>query len=460
MPKANAQKAAARANNPQEINTNTMDITAASQGHTPPSPSPNPNKRPRQTPPSPVTAPPPLPNVMDIFNEDANIQGVSASIHAPKAETPVDNSVSRPIETMSNVEQTANMQPTPTPTEPESIHPDQALLEILATAEANMAVLSNVSLANQSTQNVTPPPENGFPTIHLTQSAQLFDNLDPSVLASWISAPDPKFLIRIFDYNGINSRDKESVFVGKIKAVIKSIAAPEERDEFEANISPPITKQGAKFKALGFLAQDIPRSITERVLEQRIWSTPAITFEARPFRELTAQTLLLCLQGFTTQDSNVVARAVYDAWNSTAARREIMHHLEKARDIMPNGVEHAYNSFSATLRVERISYKAAGGYDAPRFNVYATSPTKVASVWTDIRTYMRTLIYISPFGGTGKAISFQMCQLCKCISHPRGLCPFPVIPNWYGGSRDKPKQDDTFSAKNKGKGKQLQEDVE
>jgi hypothetical protein len=102
-----------------------------------------------------------------------------------------------------------------------------------------------------------------------------------------------------------------------------------------------------------------------------------------------------------------------------------------------------------TLRLEKYEIGVAAGVKEDIYNVYATIPIpddhpNLGNLWFRIRNAMRHRIKYT-HGHHGSATMQQpfTCTICGGIGHPRGLCPFPKIPNWNGPNDEK--------AKNKGK---------
>jgi len=167
-------------------------------------------------------------------------------------------------------------------------------------------------------------------------------------------------------------------------------------------------------------------------VNQRIWSSADITFEALPFHCPHPPELLFCLSGFTTSDANIVRKAVVDTWSLDENR----HHIDDMFSMC--GFEDDELVYKATrdlinsVRIETLDFKVTGGLSVPRFNVFATSPTNDAKTWTELRGFLHILEYPTNLDGCGIAAALYACQLCHSLAHPRGLCPFPQTPQWNG----------------------------
>ena len=198
-------------------------------------------------------------------------------------------------------------------------------------------------------------------------------------------------------------------------------------------ISPPCPEPGKENLGypLSFLAYNITEEVQTLLLDQRIWSSPDITFEAHSFNVLSLPKLLLCLHGFSTQDPSVIRSVVYDTWAEDVARWDISEILTDG-GISTENAQMAAWSFIESVRAERVDFKVSGGLSLPRYNILADSPTSNPEAWTKLRTYLLSLSYQSDLDGCGTIVNFIPCTLCHSIAHPWGLCPFPNIPLWNG----------------------------
>jgi len=92
----------------------------------------------------------------------------------------------------------------------------------------------------------------------------------------------------------------------------------------------------------------------------------------------------------------------------------------------------ATRDFIKSIRVELLDFKITGGLSAPRFNIFAMSPTNDAKTRMNLRGYLHLLEYPTGLEGRGIAAALFPCQICHSLAHPCGLCPFPHIPQWNG----------------------------
>ncbi|KAH7902784.1 hypothetical protein BJ138DRAFT_1108242 [Hygrophoropsis aurantiaca] len=152
-------------------------------------------------------------------------------------------------------------------------------------------------------------------------------------------------------------------------------------------------------------------------------------------------TFLFTLQSYQTEDIGIVWNAVYTIWTDGVTQHDLESIAASGFDFVDIEYNGRYRDFLDSLTVEFVNYKVSGAVKAPSFNIFATSPTKDPAAWTKLRKYLASLQYASSLDGIGKARFLPQCQLCYSITHPRGLCPFSNIPNWYGGGHIKKKDD-------------------
>ncbi|KAG1718172.1 hypothetical protein EDD22DRAFT_964063 [Suillus occidentalis] len=198
-------------------------------------------------------------------------------------------------------------------------------------------------------------------------------------------------------------------------------------------VAPPSPSNGKNAKDFpkSFLVFDIPTEVVSMIIHQRVWSTPEITIEARPFLSRDLPTSFMCLNGFTTSNPVIVASAVRDAWTAPETLGKIVEILEKS-EIPLDRVYDAATYLCDSISVEFIDYKAAKAISLPRFNIFANCPSNQPRTWTSLCANLMQIHYRTPLDGTGIAIPFTSCTLCHSIGHPNGLCKFPDLPSWNG----------------------------
>ncbi|KAH7906144.1 hypothetical protein BJ138DRAFT_1223789 [Hygrophoropsis aurantiaca] len=370
---------------------------------------------------------------VDPFESVPNRGGVAASMHAPQ-----EIRMSAAPGAVSSTPLPHN--PTPVTQRARTSLPHATVEAILhaqlASASENRAFThsGHPSTAPVCTL-VTPAPPGGFPHTHLSHGTQLTDFLSPAILSDWRKIMTGKFLIRFFDHDGKSL----STLASLAKQAISNITPYAFQDNLDVQVSEPspiIGREGKEFPQ-GFLVHNIPFALAEFFLEQRIWSTPAVTFEARPFLNEDNPTFLFTIQGFHTEDLIAVDNAVTAIWTDGVVQHDIEDIVAFAFDFVDIEYQGRFTEFINSLAVEFIDYKTTGAVKIPSFNIYARCPTSDPIAWTKLRKYLASLSYASSFDGIGRTTFLPFCTLCHSLTHPRGLCPFPLIPDWYGGGRIK-----------------------
>lgn len=311
---------------------------------------------------------------------------------------------------------------------------EDSLRAQLEVAETNRSIVRCMAPPSTNTsQRFTPTPEGGFPPIHLAHAAALLDFICTNTINAWLGVASPKFLVQVFDYDGKEYESMNAILTQRIRNVITEIMTTHNLGPVNPRIAPPSPANGANAKEFpkAFLVFNIPTEVASMVLHQRIWSSPEITIEARPFLSHTLPTAFLCLNGFTTSDPNTVARAVRETWFSPETLGKIIETLE----ISEIPLDRCYDAaiyLCDSITVEFIDYKAAKAISLPRFNIFANCPSNSPKIWTALRVKLMTIHYPTPLDGTGIAIPFTTCSLCHSIGHPNGLCKYPDTPLWNG----------------------------
>lgn len=394
----------------------------------PPS-SPDPRSPPTHPPLLPVRSPLPPTEQTSSYPENSKCQSpwrptkkhsdLNSSIHAP------GNAI---------VDQTMSTPSSPTANRPQNTE-EETILAHLALAEANRSILSQNGINYHTTlPKFTPTPIGGFPKVHMVHSAQIFDHLDNKVLLAWFQVEHPKFMVRVFNISGKEIAERTALIAECLRASIAIIVDYVHQEIPPLRVSPPQPQGGrnAKDFPVSFLVHKIPEETKNLILNQRIWSTMDITFEALPFNCTHTPELLFCLNGFMTSDSETVRKSVVDVWSQDMHR----HHIDDAFSMCgfhdDELVYKATRDLIRSVRIEALDFKVTGGLSVPRFNIFTVSPTNDVKTWTDIRGYLHLLEYPTGLDGCSMPVALFPCQICHSLAHPCGLCPFPNILQWNG----------------------------
>ncbi|KAA1469620.1 hypothetical protein DENSPDRAFT_849013 [Dentipellis sp. KUC8613] len=256
-------------------------------------------------------------------------------------------------------------------------------------------------------------------------------------LQAWERLLGPKLIVRVFDQDTHDAAMHAHLVLGIKRIIVQAtgdqnlqVAAP------SMNPSTPGLPRGAvpAFMIYGASAQH-----AATLIEKRIWSTATLSFEIIPF-EPPLPDFLTSTSGFTTGDLETVRTEVLAHWlsadslarlsaiNDTIAERQLGH-------FNPGQLV----QYLQSLRVEKLNMKTIGGEAAPWFNLFADSSLVPSDeLWFAVRHYLRQIRYTTNFHGTGTARGVLSCSLCHCVTHPRGLCPFPDLPGWQGPTHRAP----------------------
>ena len=86
-----------------------------------------------------------------------------------------------------------------------------------------------------------------------------------------------------------------------------------------------------------------------------------------------------------------------------------------------------------SVRAELVDFKEPEGVPSPQFNIFMTTPTTELKAWSKIKKLLFIITCPSLLIGTGHPTCTFYCHICHSLgTHPRGLCPFPLISGWKG----------------------------
>lgn len=347
--------------------------------------------------------------------------------------------------------QATQPQPQHPPATNPATHTHQTMVRITPSLQAHLAMATehcrNTTIQAHTPHHSTFPPHtarpaNGFPRTHLRHSTQLLDDMDPMVIATWDGAvTGPKLLARIFDF-AANKADHDVVQekIAAMRQIINGIdCVVRQTSTSEIKIAPPARAQDTATAPVAFLVYNIPETTHDALLHTKIWAIPNITFELFPF-DPTFPTFLFLLEGFVTSDTTRIKMVVLHNWNTDTVYDEFTAitlrdpnfpadiDADNIADFIANSFARITESFS----VELLNYKKPKDIPSPIFNIFATIPTRDPKTWHDIRALLENIQYLDPLNGTRKKGAIRQCQICQCVTHPKGLCPFPKLDGWVG----------------------------
>jgi hypothetical protein len=345
--------------------------------------------------------------------------------------------------------QPAQTQPQQPPTTSPATH--QPMARITPSLQAHLAMATehrrnNTIQAHPPRHSTFPPhtarPANGFPQTHLRHSTQLLDDMDPMVIATWDGAmTGPKLLARIFDF-AANKADHDMVQekIAAMRQIINGIdCVVRQTSASEIKVAPPAWAQDTAAAPVAFLIYNVPQTTYDALLHTRVWATPNITFELFPF-DPTFPTFLFPLEGFVTTDATRIKTVVLHTWSTDVVYDDFTWIIlrdpnfpgDLADENIADFIANCFSRMTESLSVELLDYKKPKDIPSPIFNTFAMIPTRDPKTWHDIRALLEKTPYLDPLNGIGKKGPIRQCQICQCITHPRGLCPFPKLDSWVG----------------------------
>ncbi|KAI0038164.1 hypothetical protein FA95DRAFT_1613587 [Auriscalpium vulgare] len=272
----------------------------------------------------------------------------------------------------------------------------------------------------------TPGP---FPIIYDSHAAAPLDDVVDDQVREWLRTPGSKLLLRIF---GQSARDPKNhaAIAAKIVMIFSKgfgeqeplVAAPLPIDETDPDARTATT----------FLLHGISERTMTAALEMRILDSKDLSMQAMPL-ELRNSPLVLLIKGFTTTRTEIIREVVDKKWRdeeSSVGLTRIV--VESATENIPLTVEHV-TDFIDSVSIIRIDMKGTGALLVPHFAVLTDPDTLPAPhFWFYLREHFQSLAYRSNMVGTGTILPYLNCPLCHGCDHPRGLCPFPLVPGWQG----------------------------
>ncbi|KIM65558.1 hypothetical protein SCLCIDRAFT_22721 [Scleroderma citrinum Foug A] len=276
---------------------------------------------------------------MEMSDSQEETEGIYNSIHAPTATHPPHSRDTSP----------------PT-TQPED-NPTDLFQTLSAVAETTLDIVTFSSFT-WIEMCFTPVPAGSFPTIHRGIPGESLQGLPHKTFLGTANPPPfrnkhitpplllilqchPKFFIQFFRYDGKEQKTKHPALSGLFRKAIKEIMTATGDKEPDVRIAPPpvpllipAPTLTPNHPLITFLASGISQTTTDRILEQRIWSLPEVTFEATPFKTDSIPSLILCIAGFTSPDIQDVEEAVMTTWNKTHTASRLAKLLLKYNPIL------------------------------------------------------------------------------------------------------------------------------
>ena len=308
-----------------------------------------------------------------------------------------------------------------------------------AIAESSIDMISVGTMGPSNESHFTPPPANDFPITHRGIPGEFLIGLSPETVTTWCEVPSPKFFIRIFDYDGSNTRARHASLIGLVRIAIQEIAKTKGYADVDARIAPPTVPPIPTIHPLiTFLVYDITQETATAILQQRIWSSPEVTFEAFPFDTDTIPSLTLCLTGFTTPDEKAARNAVLSAWAAAATITRLIDILQKLDPVFEgparrHDAREAAAAMVLSIRAELVDFKEPGGVPSLQY-LHKNPYDRTRSLERNQKVPVHHRLSIPPHRHGAPNANLLLSHLP--LSHPpKGTVPLPLPAGRMKGTK-------------------------
>jgi hypothetical protein len=309
--------------------------------------------------------------------------------------------------------------------------PDR-LANRLTLAEHHMPVLSLSGAPESQAPTYTPGP---FPKAgNDANPMAAYVHLDHKQAETWASQdPTTTVIARVLD-----GAAKDAENLASLASMIARAAA-----DIGGGNKPGIAIPKRNTSTLGtanfpssFLIHGLTTDAARALLAKKFVISKEVAFQTIPVDQ-PLPTLMCIIAGLTTSDP-ALARSIalenLQTEGVLAALEELQN--EYACKEVP------FTSWTLAsainhLSVQRLDTKAAGGYDVPEYALHIETPLPgYDEAWYAFRKIITSRTFSSDMHGVGIVMNpGHKCTLCNGMDHPRGLCPLPDVPLYYGPSR-------------------------
>lgn len=312
--------------------------------------------------------------------------------------------------------------PSPDPEEPERAraHPHTPSSE---STGYGMAPLSPPVTAQPSWLDtaITLRPSGGWPTVHLRDPDDVFFLERTDQADMWKALEAPKVRVIVYDLPIGTSGET----VGIIRRVLAAAGYA------TAQISPPIASAQRRNGPNTALIYDISPEVAEALYLRHCISTILGTLIMVPINPLLP-TFLATIQGLVTPDPERILVVIHVHLEGGRLGRLLLHLVSGHPSFQDYTPAQARTLILKTLRVEVWHKKFPGGIDVPVANVFMQPPTLDLAQWRVLRDEINTHLFTDNMYGTDVCQMPHRCSRCRGVGHPRGLCPYPLLPDWNG----------------------------
>ncbi|KAG9312616.1 hypothetical protein JVU11DRAFT_7021 [Chiua virens] len=94
-------------------------------------------------------------------------------------------------------------------------------------------------------------------------------------------------------------------------------------------------------------------------------------------------------------------------------------------DDITTSLASTFNGLTESLYVKFLNFTKPKDVPSLIFNVFTTLPTSNPKAGHNLHVVLKNITYLDPFNSTRRKGTLWQCQICQCITHSQGLCPFP-----------------------------------
>lgn len=278
------------------------------------------------------------------------------------------------------------------------------------------------------TTTLTPRPPNGFPKVHGDRVLPKLANIEANQVRLWKAMKCGKVLIQVYGFTATPS-DYLHYLRETLAWAIKDLCGIP--TVFITQPIPATLSTAARDQPRTFLAHGFDEGVQEQLIAQYCCSTQYITFFCSRF-EWEAPTFVCGIIGLDDTHKGTLVRTIGRRLD-TPDTRDLITRLARdhptLRLITP---EEAILRVLSSLHVETIPTKGKHGVLVPTTNIYLTPPAIHPIPWREWRDHVFRINW--GYGQPGPAYGAppRNCDGCHGADHPRGLCPYPLLPGWNG----------------------------
>jgi hypothetical protein len=173
---------------------------------------------------------------------------------------------------------------------------------------------------------------------------------------------------------------------------------------------------------------NLPKTAADKLIEKQCWSLPSITFFVIPYNS-PAYPFICNIENlsFMEHENDLVLKLIKETiWSSDRARTSVTRY---------NPNLNAFDQILDSMYIKPLSIGIpllTGGGSKLTWNLYATPPSQNPTRNNKWRHAISSLTFIMTFKGASSANkTMGHCSGCRSMDHPRGLCPFPLLDDWF-----------------------------